>query len=123
MSATGEVEKRGLDSDLGGTMRLGEQKALLKSGSRVRQIYGAPSIGERHRHRYEVNDQYLDKIQSKGLIVSATSENEGLCEVVELENHPWFLACQFHPEFTSTPRKGHPLFNGFVAAALENVEV
>ena len=123
MSATGEVEKRGLDSDLGGTMRLGEQKALLKSGSRVQQIYGASSVGERHRHRYEVNDQYLDKIQSKGLIVSATSENEGLCEVVELENHPWFLACQFHPEFTSTPRKGHPLFNGFVAAALENVEV
>ncbi|MEJ6564063.1 MAG: CTP synthase [Burkholderiales bacterium] len=123
MSASGELEKRGLGSDLGGTMRLGEQKALLKSGSRVQQIYGSSSVGERHRHRYEVNDQYLDKIQSNGLIVSATSENEGLCEVVELENHPWFLACQFHPEFTSTPRKGHPLFNGFVAAALENVEI
>ena len=122
MTAEGELEKRGIDSDLGGTMRLGEQQALLKSGSRVAEIYGASSVGERHRHRYEVNDQYLESIQSQGLIVSATSEKEGLCEVVELAGHSWFLACQFHPEFTSTPRKGHPLFNGFVAAALGHIE-
>ena len=121
MTSKGEIEKRDIDSDLGGTMRLGEQKAILKPGSKVEKIYGAPSVGERHRHRYEVNGQLLDQIQSHGLAVSATSENEGLCEVVELEGHPWFVGCQFHPEFTSTPRKGHPLFNGFVAAALKNV--
>lgn len=121
MTSKGEIEKRDIDSDLGGTMRLGEQKAILKPGSKVEKIYGASSVGERHRHRYEVNGQLLDQIQSHGLAVSATSENEGLCEVVELEGHPWFVGCQFHPEFTSTPRKGHPLFNGFVAAALKNV--
>lgn len=121
MTSKGEIEKRDIDSDLGGTMRLGEQKAILKPGSKVEKIYGASSVGERHRHRYEVNGQLVDQIQSHGLAVSATSENEGLCEVVELEGHPWFVGCQFHPEFTSTPRKGHPLFNGFVAAALKNV--
>jgi CTP synthase len=121
MTSKGEIEKRDVDSDLGGTMRLGEQKAILKSGSKVEKIYGTSSVGERHRHRYEVNGRLLDQIQSHGLVVSATSENEGLCEVVELEAHPWFVGCQFHPEFTSTPRKGHPLFNGFVAAALEDV--
>jgi len=123
MTSKGEVEKRDIDSDLGGTMRLGEQKAILKPGSKVEKIYGASSVGERHRHRYEVNGQLLGQIQSHGLAVSATSENEGLCEVVELEGHPWFVGCQFHPEFTSTPRKGHPLFNGFVAAALKNVDM
>jgi CTP synthase len=121
MTSKGEIEKRDVDSDLGGTMRLGEQKAILKSGSKVEKIYGTSAVGERHRHRYEVNGRLLDQIQSHGLVVSATSENEGLCEVVELEAHPWFVGCQFHPEFTSTPRKGHPLFNGFVAAALKNV--
>ena len=121
MTSKGEIEKRDVDSDLGGTMRLGEQKAVLKSGSKVEKIYGTSVVGERHRHRYEVNGRLLDQIQSHGLVVSATSENEGLCEVVELEAHPWFVGCQFHPEFTSTPRKGHPLFNGFVAAALKNV--
>jgi CTP synthase len=121
MTSKGEIEKRDVDSDLGGTMRLGEQKAILKSGSKVEKIYGTSAVGERHRHRYEVNGRLLDQIQSHGLVVSATSENEGLCEVVELETHPWFVGCQFHPEFTSTPRKGHPLFNGFVAAALKNV--
>ena len=123
MTSKGEIEKRDIDSDLGGTMRLGEQKAILKPGSKVEKIYGASSVGERHRHRYEVNGQLLDQIQSHGLAVSATSENEGLCEVVELEGHPWFVGCQFHPEFTSTPRKGHPLFNGFIAAALKNVDM
>ena len=121
MTSKGEIEKRDVDSDLGGTMRLGEQKAVLKSGSKVEKIYGTSSVGERHRHRYEVNGRLLDQIQSHGLVVSATSESEGLCEVVELEAHPWFVGCQFHPEFTSTPRKGHPLFNGFVAAALKDV--
>lgn len=117
----GDVEKRDMNSDLGGTMRLGEQKALLKSGSKVEKIYGSSFVGERHRHRYEVNNELLSSIENGGLTMSATSEDEGLCEVVELEDHPWFLGCQFHPEFTSTPIKGHPLFNGFIAAAIENI--
>jgi CTP synthase len=117
----GEVETRDVNSDLGGTMRLGEQKALLKSGSKVEKIYGSSFVGERHRHRYEVNNELLSSIENGGLMMSATSEDEGLCEVVELEDHPWFLGCQFHPEFTSTPIKGHPLFNGFIAAAIENI--
>ena len=116
----GDVEKRDMNSDLGGTMRLGEQKALLKSGSKVEKIYGSSFVGERHRHRYEVNNELLNAIENGGLMMSATSEDEGLCEVVELKDHPWFLGCQFHPEFTSTPIKGHPLFNGFIAAAIEN---
>ena len=115
------VRANRVNSDLGGTMRLGEQKALLKSGSKVEKIYGSSFVGERHRHRYEVNNELLSSIENGGLMMSATSEDEGLCEVVELEDHPWFLGCQFHPEFTSTPIKGHPLFNGFIAAAIENI--
>lgn len=117
MDDSGSTEKRREDSDLGGTMRLGEQRASLTKGSKVEHIYKSEIIAERHRHRYEVNNHYLPKLESSGLVVSARSMAGDLCEVVELTDHPWFIACQFHPEFTSTPRKGHPLFNGFVIAA------
>ena len=117
-----KVEKRGEDSDLGGTMRLGAQLCLLKDGSKAREIYGAPEITERHRHRYEVNNTLLSKLEEKGLVVSGRAPGTDLCEVVELpaDVHPWFVACQFHPEFTSNPRQGHPLFSSYVKAALAN---
>ena len=120
--ASGKVEKRGEDSDLGGTMRLGAQLCLLKDGSKAREIYGAPEITERHRHRYEVNNTLLSKLEEKGLVVSGRAPGTDLCEVVELpaDVHPWFVACQFHPEFTSNPRQGHPLFSSYVKAALAN---
>ncbi len=116
----GRVEQRSEKSDLGGTMRLGAQACALEEGSVVRQIYGAASISERHRHRYEVNNHYLARIQQAGLRVSALSTQDVLCEMIELPGHPWFVACQFHPEFTSTPRDGHPLFKAFVQAAIAN---
>ena len=115
--AEGNLERRGEDDDLGGTMRLGGQQALLKADTLARRIYGQEVIRERHRHRYEFNNQYLERLQSAGLVISGTSMDGALVEVVELHDHPWFLACQFHPEFTSTPRDGHPLFSGFVRAA------
>jgi CTP synthase len=115
----GRLEKRTESSDLGGSMRLGGQEAFLKSGSLVSKIYGLEAIMERHRHRYEVNNELLPKLESAGLVVSGTTTFENLCEMVELKDHPWFVGCQFHPEFTSTPRAGHPLFNSFVRAALE----
>ncbi len=118
MDASGIKEHRDGDADLGGTMRLGAQDANLKNGSKVASIYASDVIAERHRHRYEVNSKYIDDLEKKGLTVSGRSAGEGLCEVVEINDHPWFVACQFHPEFTSTPRKGHPLFNGFVNAAI-----
>jgi len=114
----GRVEHRDAKSDLGGTMRLGGQECVLEPDSLARRIYGADRIVERHRHRYEVNNHYLPRIQQAGLRVSGISAKEGLCEMVELPNHPWFVGCQFHPEFTSTPRDGHPLFKAFVQAAL-----
>jgi CTP synthase len=115
----GQIETRDKESDLGGTMRLGSQKSLLKSGSLVNKVYGADIITERHRHRYEFNNAYRDVLESNGLHLSATSEDGELIEMVELpqDQHPWFIACQFHPEFTSTPRDGHPLFAGFIDAA------
>jgi CTP synthase len=113
----GRVEKRDASSDLGGTMRLGGQECRLEPDSVVRRIYGQDSIIERHRHRYEVNDHYLVRLKAAGLKVSGLSVKEGLCEMVELPGHPWFVGCQFHPEFTSTPRHGHPLFKAFVQAA------
>jgi CTP synthase len=116
----GRVEQRSEKSDLGGTMRLGAQACALEEGSMVREIYGVPSISERHRHRYEVNNHYLARIQQAGLRVSALSTQDVLCEMIELPGHPWFVACQFHPEFTSTPRDGHPLFKAFVRAAIAN---
>ena len=113
----GQVEKRNEDSDLGGTMRLGGQPCKLKPGSRVHTIYGKDVIIERHRHRYEFNNNYRDTLERAGLQLVGTSMDDSLVEVVELKDHPWFIACQFHPEFTSTPRDGHPLFTGFVSAA------
>jgi CTP synthase len=117
----GRVEQRTEKSDMGGTMRLGAQECVLDTGSEVRKIYGAERINERHRHRYEVNNHYLARIQQAGLRVSGLSTQAtkgGLCEMIELPGHPWFVACQFHPEFTSTPRDGHPLFKSFVQAAM-----
>jgi CTP synthase len=116
----GKIEKRDEKSDLGGTMRLGAQPAVLDAGSLARKIYGTDVINERHRHRYEVNNQYLQRLKDKGLRVSGMTQREQLCEMVELPAHPWFVACQFHPEFTSTPRTGHPLFNSFVEAAVQH---
>jgi CTP synthase len=117
----GQVESRHAESDLGGTMRLGGQECLLKEGSLVRKIYGAGKIIERHRHRYEVNNKYIPRLEEAGLRISAVSAGEGLCEMVELPQteHPWFVACQFHPEFTSTPKTGHPLFSAFIEAAVD----
>jgi CTP synthase len=115
----GRIERRDEKSDLGGTMRLGAQSAALESGSLARKIYGADTINERHRHRYEVNNQYIQRLKDKGLRVSGLTDREQLCEMVELPGHPWFVGCQFHPEFTSTPRGGHPLFTAFVEAALQ----
>ncbi len=116
---SGATEQRDSASDLGGTMRLGGQEAILADGSLAQKVYGSNRLIERHRHRYEVNGSYLDTLQAAGLTVSARSAGEGLCEMIELKDHPWFMAVQFHPEFTSTPRDGHPLFKAFVEAALE----
>ncbi|MCA1789761.1 MAG: gamma-glutamyl-gamma-aminobutyrate hydrolase family protein, partial [Thioalkalivibrio sp.] len=101
----------------GGTMRLGAQTALLQEGSLMAQAYGDLRIQERHRHRYEFNNAYAERLQEAGLVLSGRSEDGSLVEAVELQDHPWFVGCQFHPEFTSTPRGGHPLFTGFVSAA------
>ena len=116
-TAEGTVEKRSADSDMGGTMRLGGQECRLVEGSRVRELYGRELIRERHRHRYEFNNNYRDALTNGGLSITGLSLDGTLVEVVELADHPWFIACQFHPEFTSTPRDGHPLFSGFVVAA------
>ncbi|WP_321323250.1 CTP synthase [Thiomicrorhabdus sp.] len=105
------------DADLGGTMRLGGQNCVLTLDSKLREVYGSEVIRERHRHRYEVNDGYVPKLEEAGLIISGRSEDGNLVETIEVADHPWFIACQFHPEFTSTPRNGHPLFTAFVQAA------
>nr|MBP9642598.1 gamma-glutamyl-gamma-aminobutyrate hydrolase family protein [Budvicia sp.] len=115
----GNVEVRTEESDLGGTMRLGSQQCHLTEGSLVRKLYGEPTILERHRHRYEVNNMLLPQIEAAGLRIAGRSADNRLVEIIEYPNHPWFVACQFHPEFTSTPRDGHPLFTGFVKAAGE----
>ncbi|MDE2598105.1 MAG: CTP synthase [Rhodocyclaceae bacterium] len=117
----GKVEQRSENSDIGGTMRLGGQKCTLAEGSLAREVYGSDVITERHRHRYEVNNTYLPKLEQAGLRISGkSSEGKELCEMIEIPDHPWFMACQFHPEFTSTPRNGHPLFTAFVRAALKH---
>lgn len=118
--AEGNVEVRSDESDLGGTMRLGAQQCHLAEGSLARQLYGNETIEERHRHRYEVNNNLLPQIQAAGLKVTGLSADKKLVEIIEVPNHPWFVACQFHPEFTSTPRDGHPLFAGFIKAAREH---
>jgi CTP synthase len=116
--AAGQIETRSEDSNLGGTMRLGGQVCKLDAGSLARTVYGHDEITERHRHRYEVNGALLPQLQQAGLKVSGLSASDGLCEMIELPDHPWFIGCQFHPEFTSTPRDGHPLFKAFATAAL-----
>jgi CTP synthase len=115
----GSVEQRSEVSDLGGTMRLGGQQCRLIEGTLVHDMYGQDVIVERHRHRYEFNNRYRHELEEKGLVVSGVSMDEKLVEIVELASHPWFIGCQFHPEFTSTPRDGHPLFTGFIRAALD----
>jgi CTP synthase len=119
----GSIEKRTESSDLGGTMRLGAQSCDVVPGSLAHRIYGAASVAERHRHRYEVNNHYLPRIEAAGLVVGAWAKSAtagDLVEMVELPQHPWFFGCQFHPEFTSNPRRGHPLFISFVQAALDH---
>jgi CTP synthase len=113
----GMVEQRNEDSDLGGTMRLGAQKCRLRRESRSRSVYGTDIINERHRHRYEFNNTYMDPLQDAGLLIAGKTIDGNLVEVAEIPDHPWFIGCQFHPEFTSTPRDGHPLFRGFIEAA------
>jgi CTP synthase len=119
--ASGNIEKRDENSDLGGTMRLGAQACPVVPNTLAATIYGA-QVNERHRHRYEVNNHYVEQLKAAGLVVSARTPTEDLCEMVELPQnvHPWFVACQFHPEFTSNPRTGHPLFTAYVKAALAN---
>ena len=114
---TGVIQKRDASSDLGGTMRLGEQSCYLMPESKSRALYKTEHIRERHRHRYELNNNYREALQAAGLVIGGQSEDAQLVEMVELAQHPWFIGCQFHPEFTSTPRKGHPLFTGFVEAS------
>ncbi|HEV2681516.1 MAG TPA: CTP synthetase, partial [Rhodanobacter sp.] len=120
-TASGEVEQRSDRSDLGGTMRLGSQECRLKAGTLARELYGQDVVRERHRHRYEFNNRYRQPFEDLGLVISGKSMDDLLVEMVELpqQKHPWFLACQAHPEFTSTPRDGHPLFIGFVHSARE----
>jgi CTP synthase len=120
MDEAGRIETRDENSDLGGSMRLGGQQCRLQADSLAFKLYQKDVITERHRHRYEFNNQYFDKLEKAGMRFSGKSIDGRLVEVVEIADHPWFLACQFHPEFTSTPRKGHPLFSGFVIAAVEH---
>lgn len=119
---SGQVETRTQDGDLGGTMRLGEQACVLNQGSLAERVYGSSVINERHRHRFEVNNNYVEQLVASGLVVGGRSEDGELVEMIEFKGHPWFLACQFHPEFTSSPRRGHPLFTGFINAGLEYAE-
>ena len=123
-TADGSVEIRDENTDLGGTMRLGAQEVELKEGSLVAKIYGNTHIKERHRHRYEVNNHFVPQLEAAGLVIGGVSAGrERLVETIELPNHNWFFACQFHPEFTSTPRKGHPLFTAYIKAALASKKV
>ncbi len=116
----GELQVRNDESDLGGTMRLGSQKAELVEGSKLHQIYGSKVITERHRHRYEMNNRYIEPLEEAGMSISGYSAKQHLVESVEIADHPWFVGVQFHPEFTSSPRTGHPLFASFIEAAIKN---
>ncbi len=120
VDAEGRVEQRDEASDLGGTMRLGSQLCHLAEGSKARDLYASATVYERHRHRYEVNNNLLPKLEAAGLKITGLSADKKLVEIIENPDHPWFVAAQFHPEFTSTPRDGHPLFEGFVKAAGEH---
>jgi hypothetical protein len=118
----GTIERRAANSDMGGTMRLGGQPCEVVPGSLAHRVYGSTTVAERHRHRYEVNNHYLPRLGGGGSRGRCAREERGggdLCEMIELKQHPWFFGCQFHPEFTSNPRRGHPLFIGFVRAALD----
>ena len=119
IDSEGNKEERSVDSDLGGTMRMGAQVCHLVPGSKASQIYGQEQIEERHRHRYEVNNNLVPELKEAGLVVGGLSYDKSLVETIELPDHPWFFASQFHPEFTSTPRDGHPLFQGFIQAAMD----
>jgi CTP synthase len=116
--ADGTREIRTEESDLGGTMRLGAEECRLTPGSKVSEVYDAEVVSERHRHRWEFNNDYLERLSDAGLKIAGRSIDGTLVEVVEVDDHPWFVGCQFHPEFTSTPRDGHPLFTSFVEAAI-----
>src|SRR3990167_7309761 len=120
MDQSGKIEKRDEKSHFGGTMRLGAQDCHLVDNTLAKKIYDKKIIAERHRHRYEVNNQLLPQLEKVGLIVSSRSTENNLVEMIELKDHPWFVASQFHPEFTSNPRDGHPLFTAFIKAALEH---
>jgi CTP synthase len=122
-TAEGDTEQRSEDSDLGGTMRLGGQECRLEPGSFSAEAYGHETIVERHRHRYEVNNNFIEILEKNGLRIAGKSMDGNLVEVVEVIDHPWFVACQFHPEFTSTPRDGHGLFEAFIAAAIKYAKV
>jgi len=116
----GQIQKRDTHSNLGGTMRLGGQLCHILPNSLAANLYKCNEIIERHRHRYEVNEDYVNALTAVGLRVSGRAASNNLVEIIELEDHPWFFACQFHPEFTSTPRDGHPIFTGFIAAAKQH---
>ncbi|KAA0910578.1 CTP synthase [Pusillimonas sp. ANT_WB101] len=116
-NSEGKIEKRNHDSDLGGTMRKGAQRCPVKPGTRAADIYGS-EVNERHRHRYEVNNVYVSRLEEAGMVISARTPTENLPEIMEIPAHPWFMGVQFHPEFTSTPRDGHPLFTSFIRAAI-----
>jgi CTP synthase len=122
-NSDGKVVKRDSNSNLGGTMRLGAQPCTLRPDSLAYRIYGKDTVSERHRHRYEVNNHYVPRLEAAGFVISARTTSESLPEMAELDfgkhGHPWFYGCQFHPEFTSTPRDGHPLFTSFIKAGLE----
>jgi len=118
MNADGSSVQRDESSDKGGTMRLGAQPCHLEADSKVREIYGKDEISERHRHRYEINNNYLERLQGAGMRIAGWSADRSLVEMIELPAHPWFIACQFHPEFTSRPRGGHPLFTSYIQAAI-----
>jgi CTP synthase len=122
LNSDGTLQRRTDASDLGGTMRLGGQECRLAAGTIPRRLYDREVIRERHRHRYEFNNGYRQTLEDCGLKVAGTSIDGRLVEMIEIPSHPWFVACQFHPEFTSTPRDGHPLFEGFVRAALDRCE-
>ena len=119
MDRDGSRETRTKDSDLGGTMRLGGQSCKLLKNSIVARLYGKSEITERHRHRYEFNNNYRQELEKCGMVFSGISADDSLVEIIEFSDHPWFVGVQFHPEFTSTPRDGHPLFTGYVNAARE----
>ncbi|MEP0201705.1 MAG: CTP synthase [Halioglobus sp.] len=121
-NADGSTEQRDEASDMGGTMRLGAQVCQLEESSQVRDIYGTDTVTERHRHRYEINNNYIKQLQDSGMRIAGWSADHSLVEMIELPEHPWFVACQFHPEFTSRPRGGHPLFSSYIEAALAHAE-